>query len=193
MADRKKDEYINEIKQQIHAVMAKGNTPPKAVHLIEETLLRMQEENLSAKEALGFSSELIDEIYDYGFHLFQSGKFKEALPVFFLLQQLDTADPRFIFAVAATHHHLKNYEEAAGHYMLYEILDSTNPLPYYHMYDCFTKLGDSYLAINALKVAKNLTENNPRYAELQGKIDLELKRLKSLESSSKEKQESSAA
>lgn len=183
------------LKQQIHEVMSQNANaiPSKAAPLIEETLTKMLSENLSLKEALGFTDEMIEEIYEHGYHLFQSGKYKDALTVFDLLRQIDGLDPRLTFAIAACNHQAKNYIEAAGNYMLYEALDQTNPLPYYHLYDCFLKMGHPALAFDALKLAHRLAGDNPRYTELKGKIEIELQHLKDLEGGSEKKQESTAA
>jgi type III secretion system low calcium response chaperone LcrH/SycD len=172
----------DEIKKCIREVMAKDKAkiPPQAASLIEETLTRIELENLSLKDALGFSQDLIEEIYEHGYHLFQSGKYKEALPIFELLRQLDGMDPRYTFAMAASHHQIKNYSEAAGYYMLCEVLDSKNPLPYYHLYDCFTRINEPSLAAGALNAADRLAGENPQYADLKNKIEMELKHLASI-------------
>jgi type III secretion system low calcium response chaperone LcrH/SycD len=179
---------IDEIKQQIQEVMAKDkdNLPPKSAPLIEEALKKVLAENISLKEALGFSEDIIEEIYEQGYHLFQSGKYQAALPLFSLLNLLESTNPRFIFAIAACHHHAKDYAAAAGYYMLYEGVDPVNPLPYYHLYDCFRQLGYPQLAHSALNLADRLAGDDPKYAEMKGKIELELTHLKG---GSQEKQE----
>ena len=101
---------------------------------------------------------------------------------------LNGIDSRFTFAIAACNHQMKNYEEAVGNYILCEGMDQTNPFPYYHMYDCFKNMHQPELAFSALKHAHRLTGDESKYAEMKGKIELELERLKM-----QEKQESSAA
>jgi type III secretion system low calcium response chaperone LcrH/SycD len=197
MVNRIEDKNLNLVmKEKIDESIekkARGKLPTKAIPMIEEALLKVEGKDVPLKEALRLTPDMINEIYQYGFHLYQSGKFKEALPVFNLLRVLSNQDPRFTFSIAACHHQLKNYEEAAGNYMLYELLDATNPLPYFHMYDCFTKLGQPDLALNALHQASRLMDQKPQYAELKGKVDLELAHLKSREGDDKQKQKSSTA
>ena len=189
-----KNDDADEFKKQIESLIAeKGNIPSEVASAIEKSLLQVELENVSVMESLGFSPEMIDKIYEHGYYIFQSGKYKEALPVFNLLRELDGGEAHFTFAIAACHHHLKNYEEAIGNYMLYELLDDTNPLPYYHMYDCFTKMGQPLLAAGALQQAGRLAKQDPQYAELKVRTDLELEHLKSLKKGSQKKQESSAA
>lgn len=181
-----KMESMEEIKRRIHVAIeeVQDKMPPKAAPLVEEALIKMETENLTAREVMGISQDVMEEIYEHGYHFFQSGKYKDALPIFNVLCQLDGGlDPRYTFAIAACHHHMKNYIEAIGYYMLYEVLDPTNPLPYYHMYDCFKKLNQSEMAFNVLAAAEHLADEDPKYAELKNKIELELKHLKSLEGS----------
>jgi len=183
------NQRTQELRELVHAVIeSKENIPSKAAPLIEETLLKMDREGLSLKEALEIPSSFIDGIYLQGYHFFQSGKYEEALPFFHSLQQLDPGDSRLTFAIAATLHHLKRYEEAAGYYFLYTVSDLTHPLPYYHMYDCFTKMGQSALASAVLQQAGRLAEQAPEHATLKGKIALELDHLKLLEKGVKETQ-----
>lgn len=177
-----KTEEFDEVKEQLKTILEKEQSqlPPKSAPLIEKTAIRMMKEDLSLKEALGFPQEMIEEIYENGYHLFKSGKFKEALPVFNVLRQLEGTDPRFTFAIAACHHQMKNYVDAAGNYILYQTLEPKNPLSYYHLYDCFIKMNQPSLAFNALQLAEKFAIADPQYAELAGKIELELAQQRSL-------------
>jgi type III secretion system low calcium response chaperone LcrH/SycD len=192
MANHPKE--LNPIEQQVHDFVEKhkADIPPEAVPLLEEVLTKMEVENLPLKEALGFSPELIEELYQYGYSLFQSGKYEEALPVFNLLRFIDSDNERYTFALAVTYHHLKNYIEAAGNYMLCELLNPEDPLPFYHLADCFTKMDQPELAFNAMKLANQLAGQESKYAELKEKTELELEHFRSLMSGSQEKQGSSA-
>lgn len=170
-----------EIKQFIQAQIeqAKSKLPAKNLPILEEALNKVCLEGSSLKDALNIPQNLIDGYYERGYHFFNSGKFDEALPIFQFLSQLDNKEPRYILAIAATLHQMKNYDEAVVYYLLYGTLDLTNPMPYYHMYDCFSKLGSSDLGANALKAASQRAGQNPRYAELKTKLDLEIASFKS--------------
>lgn len=162
----------SEVQMALEAVGSK--VPAGAKPLIAEALLRMEKEDLTAMEVLDLSPEIIEEIYQYGYFLFQAGKYKQALPVFNSLKLLDPKEPRYIFCGAACHHHLGHYLEAAGHYMIYSMFDNENPLPFLHMYDCFKKAGHKDLAHNALRRAAALAEKHGRYKEIKERVVLEL-------------------
>lgn len=173
-----------EIKKVIHSAVqgVKDKVPAQVLPMIEEALLRIELEGMSPLEAMEIPQEFIEEIYEKGYFFYQSGKYQDALTLFNFVTYLSGgSDPRFIFAIAATHHQLKNYVEAAGYYMLYEAIHPKDPIPYYHLYDCFKKIGNPELARNALKAAGKLAEKDPRYSELKHKIDLEIQQNESLE------------
>jgi type III secretion system low calcium response chaperone LcrH/SycD len=177
MADANKFDQ-EENKQLIHEAVesVQDKVPSKVLPLIEDALIKIENEGLTPQEAMGISDDVIEEIYEHGYHFFKSGKFKDALAIFSVLNQLvGGSDPRYLFAIAATHHHMKNYVEAAGYYMIYEALHPTDPLPYFHLYDCFKKDNKPEMAVNALKAALRLCEKDPKYADLKAKIELELK------------------
>lgn len=181
---------MDEIDQQIHSAVMQNNekAAAKDTPMIEEALKKVIKEGLLLKEVLGFSPKIIEQIYEYGYLLFQSGKFKEALEVFTILRKIDNENKRYTFAIAATHHQMKHYAEAVGNYMMYQALDQTNPLPYYHLFDCFSKLNQPALAFNALMSARRLAENDPQHTKLKNKIDMEITRLKLSTENLQEKQ-----
>lgn len=153
--------------------------PSKAQSLVEESLAQMEINQESLSQTLGFTPEIIEIIYQHGYHLARSGKYTEAAPVFNLLRFLNSDEPRFIFATAANHHYAKNYLEAAAYYILYGAKDLQNPIPYFHLYDCFKKSGYPSVAQNALKEALRLAKLNPKYQKLKEEIQLEIDQIDS--------------
>jgi len=171
-----------EKKQLVHDAVeqVKDKVPSKLVPMIEDALIRIQKEGLTPAEAMGISPEFLEEIYECGYHFFQSGKYKDALLIFNFLVQLSAgSDHRFTFGIAAAHHHLKEYPEAAGYYMIYNLIHPLNPLPYYHLHDCFKKMNSLELALSALQTADKLAATDPKNAALKAKIELELRSLQS--------------
>ncbi len=167
----------SELAQQIQMVILKekDHISPEIAPFMKEALHKILIEDMSPKNALGFTEEKIEEMYDYSYRLFQGGKFNQALAICHVLNRLDSTDTRFIFAMAACCHHMQNYPEAIGYYLLYEALDPTNPFPYYHLYDCFLKSGKTALALDILKIAYQLVEKDSQYTDLKGKIEMEMR------------------
>lgn len=188
-----KQESVNAIRQQIKEVLEeeKHHLSPRIIPLMEEALVKVFEEGASPKEALNLTQDFIDEIYENGYHLFQSGKFKDALSFFNVLRNLDAMDARFTLAIAITFHRMKKYEEAVGNYVLYAALEPKDPLPYYYLYDCFSKLNLPLASARVLEVAHKLAEKDPQYADLNNRVELELANLKSSEGNAQQEQKSS--
>ena len=178
-----KFETMEELKEAVGTAVKEkaGSIPDNSKQLIEETVVRMLKDNLTLGDALEISPDLMEEMYDYGYRLYNSGKYKDALAVFEMLRNLDGTDSRFTFAIAASQHLSKDYTLAAGNYMLYEVLEPKDPLAYYHLFDCFTKMGQPMLAFDALSLASRLAQEGEEHAALRGKIDIELNRLKELQ------------
>jgi hypothetical protein len=82
---------------------------------------------------------------------------------------------------------MKQFEEASNYYQTAAYLDPENPIPCYHMYDCFNQLDDLESAAYALQMVIFRTKNEPKYqkfyqmakANLEGLIaTIKSKRLK---------------
>lgn len=178
MADRK--EALEKAKQKVHAALEKfgDQIPPKAAPLIEETIAKMEVDHLLPAEALGFSPPIMELMYQQGYNLFQSGKYQDALKIFTILRQLDITEMRYSFAIAASYHYMKDYLDAAANYLIYKSMDPSNPLPSFHLYDCFMKADYPQSALIALEEARILAERDPQAMVLNEKIKLELEHLK---------------
>lgn len=105
------------------------------------------------KDVLGFSDEMIEHIYSYGYRLFNLGNYKKARDVFLALQVLVPDDPRFSLALGSSYHRLKEYLEALRFYYMCGNQDKDNPMPFFYMYDCFMQgkfLGDAEICLQTV-------------------------------------------
>lgn len=173
MTDKQKE--YEKVKQEVHDIIEKlgDKIPPKTAPMVEEVITKMRADNLLPKDALGFSPEVIEVIYQQGYNLFQSGKYKDALLIFTNLWQLDPTNSRYPFAIAACYHYSKDYLNAAANYIFYKYMDPLNPIPCFHLYDCYVKINEPISALYEIQEALVLSDKNPRYAQLKEKIQLE--------------------
>jgi type III secretion system low calcium response chaperone LcrH/SycD len=174
---------LNELERarlEVRAAIEKrgDEIPPKARPLVEEAIAKMKVDNLLPKDVLGFSPAVMEVIYQQGYNLFQNGKYQDALIIFNTLRQLDITDTRYTFAIAACHHYSKQYLDAAANYLIYKYMDPFNPLPCFHLYDCYLKENYPMSALFAIQEAFILAENSPKDAGLKEKIQIELNHLK---------------
>lgn len=167
------------IKQQIDKVSEeKGiKVPSKVYQMLEEAVYKIKTEDLPLKEILQFSPELMEKFYAHGYRLFKSGKYEDALKVFYLLRLLDALEMRYTFAIAACHHYLHQYSEAAAYYILCKYIQQ-NPLACLHLYNCYLKLGESLGALKAIIECIQLCGDSPQLSSVKKIAQLEYESLK---------------
>lgn len=166
-------------REQVKEAIDKVGTtmPPRTRQLAEDAIVKIME-GVPPAIALGFTPDMMEVVYKYGYTLFQAGKFKEALDLFTFLRKLDVSSYRYSFAIAACHQYRHEYEEAGANYIICSYLDRLNPIPSFHLYDCFVKLDKPMSALQAIKETIALAELNPQYNELKEKALLEYKGFK---------------
>lgn len=162
-------------KKQVDAIVGQlGDQLPKdAAPKIEEAIQKIVIDKKSPKDVLGLTPQVMEVIYQQGYHFFQSGKYADALIIFNILRFFDITDPRYTFAIAGCYHYQKDYLNAAANYLIYKVMDPLNPIPSFHLYDCFVKANYPTAALLYIQEALALAGMDPKYANLKEKIALE--------------------
>ncbi len=120
----------------------------------------------------GLSPELMENIYAHAYRLYNSGNYHEAGIVFALLVTLDMNNPKYYLGLAASFHREQAYLDAVECYLAVYCMDMTNPIPFYHLYDCWRNLGDGTNCLFALSMVIELSGNNPKYAKMKERCEL---------------------
>lgn len=169
----------NEAKKKIEAALAaaRAEIPAGEEHQLDHILDQVLVEGVTVREALEIPQPFIDKIYERGYSLFRSGKYKEAAVCFLFLTRLDPRDLRATFALAASHHKMGHYFAAINYYYTCCALDEKNPIPAYHLVDCFLKTDQLPLALGALVVAFDMAGETPMYAKLKKSMEVEFQAL----------------
>lgn len=142
-----------------------------------DALTQSLENDTPLKDSIGITPEIIEFSYQQAYNRFQAGKYTEALPIFRFLERLDPTTARYSFATASCYHFLKQYKEAITHYLICSQCDPQNPIPYFHMYDCAKKLENPSLALAFLTKGETIAGDQPQYAQLKTRIQLEMTHL----------------
>ena len=158
--------------KEIEALVNKTDGTPQFKKMANEALQKV-EEGAFLKDALGFTPEMLDTIYSNAFNMFQSGQYKQALPLFEFMHQLDPLDYNYVFSIAACYQYQKMYEEAAAYYMMCGELDPLNPVPSFHLFSCFVAMNELTSAWVAIQETIALAERDPQYDELKDRALLE--------------------
>jgi type III secretion system low calcium response chaperone LcrH/SycD len=135
----------------------------------KDVMDKIFKEGMPAHEAMGLGNEMLENLYAYGNSLFSSGNYKKAQQVYLALCYLKPTEARFLFALAATYHKMKDYTDAIFTYVHSASLDKENPKPMFYLYDCFMQkqLFQSALEslIEAIKRCGDKKEHGPLKAK----------------------------
>lgn len=133
--------------------------------------------NLSIKTLAGVSDEKEEAIYGQAYLLYNTGRYKEAAEVFRVLITINSTEPKYMVGLAACFHMMKEYDAAISTYMICSFLDPKNPLPHFHLSDCYLQLKDPISAKTALKAAIEYAGDNPQYKTLKERSEITLRGL----------------
>ena len=155
------------IEQTIEEVMRKENNS-----LSEEQKKEMKEalkqhftEGIPPLNALGFSPEFVNVLYDVGIQLYEKEEFDRASEIFSTMALLDPSNYRAYFGQAICEHKMQRYGIAMVHYFSSLYHEPKDPLPYYHLADCFMKLEKPLMAEEALLKVIEYAEENEKKKE----------------------------
>lgn len=121
---------------------------------------------------LGIDEASLNTAYTLGYASYSAGRYAEARDFFALLVFWDPNDPNFHFGLAASHHMLKNYQFAIEQYLACIASDIDNPIPWFHMADCYIQLENWKMALVNLKAVLIRTEGKEEFAEIRKKVKL---------------------
>jgi type III secretion system low calcium response chaperone LcrH/SycD len=163
--------------------------PTKNEKLIEEQVAKfdqafkeisdkMIKQGLPAKEAIGANSEVLESLYAQAYHLYNTGKYPEAIHLFRILIMMDSTEAKYLLGLAACFHMLKEYENALHTYTLCSALEPHNPISYYHASDCAVHLQDPITAKILLEMAIKHMGEQPQYSKMKERALMSLESLK---------------
>lgn len=117
-----------------------------------EILEGVFQHGLMLKDAMGMSPQTMESFYFLGYQMFERQKYPHALHVFKILTQLDPTEYKYFYGMATTMQELKDYPGAIQNYMMAATLnpETHDPVPHYHLADCYVKVGDTFSALISL-------------------------------------------
>ena len=133
--------------------------------------------NLSIKTLAGVSDEKEEAIYGQAYLLYNTGRYREAAEVFRVLIMINSTESKYMVGLAACFHMLKEFDAAISTYMICTFLDPKNPLPNFHLSDCYLQLKDPVSAKAALLTAIERAGDNPQFKTLKERSEITVKGL----------------
>lgn len=137
----------------------------------QETIVKqLISHGVAPKDVMGLNDAMVEGIYGQAYRLYNTGKYKDAIQLFRLLIMLNASEPKFLMGIAACYHMLKEYDNAVGAYTLCGVIDPDNPVPYYHVSDCYLKMEDKRSALVSLEFALRRVGEKPEFSIIKDRI-----------------------
>lgn len=133
----------------------------------EELFLKIFEQEMLPKDAMGLSENVMESIYSFGYQLHKTGKFKEAAEIFKYLLQLDPSKTKYAIALGSCFQYLSRWQDAMGAYMEANLMDPDDPYPLTQIAECFIKLNCPKWALVCYKNAIERAEGISGYDQLK--------------------------
>lgn len=120
----------------------------------------------------------LEKAYGRGVSLYKAGRYDEAMAYFQTLSTINPKDSRYLMGTSASLHMKKDYYAAIQCYNLTSILDPDDPLPLYHMADCYIRLQQPVGAYMVLEMAIPRCDKDPlRFKGLKDRMTVMLNSL----------------
>ena len=134
-----------------------------------ETLRSFIEEGKSLQEIIGYTDELMEQLYKAAYEVFQEGRYKDAQDGFLFLTTLNPYVYAYWLGLAMSYQLMEEYEQAILAYECASSVESETPLPYYYLAGCHLYLNEYDEAQESLDLLKEKCRNRPEYKELMEK------------------------
>lgn len=161
---------IEEIIEETAEEASKGIPSQKQKYI--DLLHSVIEKGLPTANDLNVTPAVIEQLYELAYNSYNTGHYSDACSIFSWLVLLEPKNHTYLFGFASSYHMMKDYLQAIQLYMASFYLDPTNPIPFYHMADCFIKLNAPANAAVALGLVSLFSEGNPMYFTLKERAEL---------------------
>lgn len=147
-----------------------GELKEKDKRTLEKALHDVIIHGKTPKEAFEMTAKDMECMYAYAYNLFTHGKYKDSLILMRHMLDLDPTNPRYPLACGAACQQMKNYERAAGYYLVAFHINREDPIPVYYMYECFRNMNDPLMALIMLDNVIAIAGDRPEHAILKERV-----------------------
>lgn len=145
--------------------------------LVEAGAKEIAQNNVAVSDAIGIDGPLIQHIYSVGYQMYNTGRFSQAAQVFRLLLFLDGLKLKYLMALGASHHMMKDHKNAADIYLACKNFFPNEPMPYYHAIDCYLQMNMPLVAFIVMTGCIAACGDKPEYKNLKYRVEVMLKGL----------------
>lgn len=158
---------------------------------VEKIFHDYYENGIPIYQSIGLNDDFMQSLYSIAYQTFQSGKFNEALANFQVLSTFDPADPKFALGLALCYKEMKKYPRAIEQLIQCTTIDPEDPIPYWHLYECFDEINDPWAAGSFLGAVIYICDQKQTNVDLRKRAEIALQQVskETLSLSNKEKAE----
>lgn len=144
----------------------------------EQVTTKFVQDGFTPKDVLNMSDVQLEGLYAQAYNFYQTGRYKDAVQIFRLLMMFNPNEAKYCLGLAACYHLLKEYDNAVQIYTMLSIIETENPIPFYHMSDCYIAMNDTLSAIVSLEMALSRVRGRAEFKMLEDRASLTLDALK---------------
>jgi len=179
----------------VEETLEKLDIPDNKRGLFDNLLKKIVIDKQSPKEAMGFTDDIVDLIYQQGYKQYQAGRYKNAAEAFKLLALLDMRKAMYSIALGACYVQMKDLNSAIAAYAVASTVDLNDPYAPSQLAECYLKLNNRYAALYSFGLAYQRALKNPQFSTMAERIKLTMETLSHelREEAKKEKEQQNAA
>ncbi|MFI0347486.1 MAG: SycD/LcrH family type III secretion system chaperone [Chthoniobacterales bacterium] len=151
--------------------LGKSSLDPQKTFDARPTLSTMLEKGMPLYLMAGIQGEIIDDLYFRAYNLYSAQAYKEALQLFRSMTFYCHLDKRGWLGAGGCSQMLKEYRYALNYYSYLTLLDTEDPIPLFHIFDCYMSLRDYPSATSSIEKVILLSSNKPEHAPLKKRAE----------------------
>ena len=113
----------------------------------------------------------MEELYSEAYTAYTADQYEKASLFFRWLAIFNPFETKYWMGWGASNQLLNNNEQALKAYAMAALLDTRDPYPHYHAYECYMSMNDGREALIALEDARVRALRQPLYSELRQEIE----------------------
>ncbi|MEZ5314848.1 MAG: SycD/LcrH family type III secretion system chaperone [Chlamydiales bacterium] len=123
------------------------------------------------QQAFGITDYEMEKLYEDAYNFYEKNAYQDGLTLFRWLILFNPYAPKYWMGFAAILQLSKAYDKALHAYAVITLLDSNNPYPHFHAYECYSLMENRTEARKALELAYHHCSNQFAYAQLKEEIE----------------------
>ncbi len=143
----------------------KAGLTPEQLEREEKAMIDIFEKGMLPAQALGFSQEFLDYVYQFAYSLYQKNQIEEASQLYRWLKRMMPIDQKYTIALIQCLIQQKKWLGAISCLMELAYFNLDDPMPFKKMSDCLSELGDLPGALVAIDKAITRAEDKKEYAK----------------------------